>query len=172
MSETTIYAGADYDAYYERNVANFKIHEDFQRGLDDDHANENDLCMLELDKNILYSNGEQLDTGNVTMTCKQTRNNKFNYSDALCLPNTGTKHLSAETKCFAGGFGSLKDDYDPNQDAYRVFDETELSLITDRNCRRTEQSSTGFKYGQMFCASKFEVTLFHDSVSNFIRREN
>lgn len=64
MSETTIYAGADYDSYYERNVANFKIHEDFQRGLDDDHANENDLCMLELDKNILYSNGEQLDTGN------------------------------------------------------------------------------------------------------------
>jgi len=134
MSETSIYAGIDYDAYYERNVASFKVHEGYQRGLDDDHANENDLCMIELDKNILYSNGEQLDT------------------DAICLPNAGTKHLSAETKCFAGGYGSLEVDYDPNQDAYRVFDETELSLITDRNCRRTEQSSTGFKYGQMFCA--------------------
>ena len=64
MSETSIYAGIDYDAYYERNVASFKVHEGYQRGLDDDHANENDLCMIELDKNILYSNGQQLDTGN------------------------------------------------------------------------------------------------------------
>ena len=70
------------------------------------------------------------------------------------MPTIGTKHLSAETKCFAGGFGSLKSGYDPNQDEFRQFDETELSLITDRNCRRTEQSSTGFKYGQMFCAGK------------------
>lgn len=134
LTETTIYAGNDYDAYYERYVKSFKLHEDYQRGLDDDHANENDLCLLEMDKDILFSNGEQLDT------------------DALCLPAIGTKHLSAETKCFAGGYGSLKVGYDPNQDEYRRFDETELSLITDRNCRRTEQSSTGFKYGQMFCA--------------------
>jgi len=134
LTETTIYAGSDYDAYYERFVKSFKLHEDYQRGLDDDHANENDLCLLELDKDILFSNGEELDT------------------DAICLPTIGTKHLSAETKCFAGGYGSLKSGYDPNQDEFRQFDETELSLITDRNCRRTEQSSTGFKYGQMFCA--------------------
>ena len=58
-----MYAGNDYDAYYERNVVSFKIHENFERGLDDDHANENDLCLLEMDKNILFSSEEQLDTG-------------------------------------------------------------------------------------------------------------
>ena len=61
-----MYAGNDYDAYYERRIVSFKIHENFERGLDDDHANENDLCLLEMDKNILFSSGEQLDTGKST----------------------------------------------------------------------------------------------------------
>ena len=48
---------------YERSIKSTKLHQEFETGVDDDHPNSNDLCLLQLDKDILNSGGERLNTG-------------------------------------------------------------------------------------------------------------
>lgn len=130
--ESVAWIGAE---RYERKIVNFKIHEEYEDGQDEDHANVNDVCLLQIDRDILFSEGERLNT------------------DAICLPKQD-RHVSAGESCFAAGFGSFQNgtEEDSPLSYYDSLREIELETISDRNCRRTEQSSSGFKYGKMFCA--------------------
>ena len=58
--ESVAWIGAE---RYERQIVNFKIHEDYEDGQDADHANINDICLLQIDRDILFSEGERLNTG-------------------------------------------------------------------------------------------------------------
>ena len=76
--------------------------------------------------------------------------------------------MRAGESCWVAGFGSFYDAstitnanasiLEPDIYGYENrFGEIETKTIADRDCRRSKVSSSGFRYGQMFCSGSFTI---------------
>ena len=72
--------------------------------------------------------------------------------DKVCLPKD-KDHVDADTLCWIGGYGSLSSPFPPIQrNMNSEISETEVIIMSDKNCRRSELSSSGFVWNVHFCA--------------------
>ena len=88
---------------------------------------------------------------------------KNRSKDTVCLPDQDKGHVRAGESCWVAGFGSFYDAsritnanasiLEPDLYGYESrFGEIELKTIADRDCRKSNVSSSGFRYGRMFCS--------------------
>ena len=92
--------------------------------------------------------------------------------------------MRAGESCWLAGFGSFYDAstitnanasiLEPDIYGYESrFGEIETKTIADRDCRRSKVSSSGFRYGQMFCSGSFSIEnrLISEKFQIFIKPE-
>ena len=90
--------------------------------------------------------------------------------------------MRAGESCWVAGFGSFYDAstitnanasiLEPDIYGYENrFGEIETKTIADRDCRRSNVSSSGFRYGQMFCSGSFTIMNLNIEFQYFLGRE-